>query len=81
MRRTLHKTTGEALEAYPKGERSRWILEWPGQLVLNCSQVRWPCRFFPPLSVSGFFLFLLLCLGFVFFGCSSRANRAKTIYT
>ncbi len=41
MRRTLHKVAGEALQAYARGERSQWILEWPGQLVLNCSQVYW----------------------------------------
>jgi dynein heavy chain, axonemal len=40
MKRTLHKLAGEALDAYARTERSRWILEWPGQLVLNCSQVR-----------------------------------------
>lgn len=39
MKRTLHKLSGEALEAYSHTERVRWILEWPGQLVLNCSQV------------------------------------------
>ncbi len=41
MRRTLHKVSGEALSAYATTERSQWILEWPGQLVLNCSQVYW----------------------------------------
>jgi dynein heavy chain, axonemal len=41
MKRTLHKTAGNALQAYAQGERSKWILEWPGQLVLNCSQVYW----------------------------------------
>jgi dynein heavy chain len=41
MKRTLHKTAGNALQAYAQGERSKWILEWPGQLVLNCSQVHW----------------------------------------
>lgn len=40
IRRTLHKVAGDALEGYAKTERSRWILEWPGQMVLNCSQVR-----------------------------------------
>jgi hypothetical protein len=40
IRRTLHKISGEALEQYAKSDRSKWILEWPGQLVLNCSQVR-----------------------------------------
>lgn len=41
IRRTLHKIAGDSLEAYPRTERSRWILEWPGQIVLNCSQVFW----------------------------------------
>ncbi|GFR45764.1 hypothetical protein Agub_g7181 [Astrephomene gubernaculifera] len=41
IRRTLHKIAGDALEAYARTERSRWILEWPGQIVLNCSQVYW----------------------------------------
>ncbi|GLI65190.1 hypothetical protein VaNZ11_008652 [Volvox africanus] len=41
IRRTLHKIAGDSLEAYARTERSRWILEWPGQIVLNCSQVYW----------------------------------------
>lgn len=41
IKRTLHKTAGDALQSYAQSERSKWILEWPGQLVLNCSQVFW----------------------------------------
>lgn len=41
MKRTLHSLAGEALRSYAQSERSQWILEWPGQLVLNCSQVYW----------------------------------------
>jgi Dynein heavy chain, N-terminal region 2 len=41
MKRTLHKLAGNALRAYAQNERSQWILQWPGQLVLNCSQVYW----------------------------------------
>lgn len=48
IRRTLHKVAGEALAAYAKTDRSKWILEWPGQIVLNCSQVRWS----PPTAPS-----------------------------
>lgn len=33
------QVAGEALEAYATNDRARWILDWPGQLVLNCSQV------------------------------------------
>jgi dynein heavy chain len=39
IRRTLHKLAGQALAVYATTQRSKWILEWPGQLVLNCSQV------------------------------------------
>lgn len=39
IRRTLHRLAGQALAAYATTQRSKWILEWPGQLVLNCSQV------------------------------------------
>ena len=41
MKRTLHSLAGDALKAYAGSERSAWILNWPGQLVLNCSQVFW----------------------------------------
>jgi hypothetical protein len=41
MKRTTHSITREALTAYPKAARTSWILQWPGQLVLNGSQV-WP---------------------------------------
>ena len=41
MKRTLHRMAGDALKSYAQSERSRWILQWPGQLVLNCSQVYW----------------------------------------
>jgi hypothetical protein len=39
MKRTMHSITREALAAYPKASRTSWILQWPGQLVLNGSQV------------------------------------------
>jgi dynein heavy chain, axonemal len=41
IKQTLHTVSGAALEAYPTKARSEWILDWPGQLVLNCSQVFW----------------------------------------
>lgn len=40
IKRTLHQVAGDSLAAYAKAERSKWILDWPGQIVLNCSQVR-----------------------------------------
>lgn len=41
MKQTLHRIAGESLTAYAQRERAQWILQWPGQLVLNCSQVYW----------------------------------------
>jgi hypothetical protein len=39
MKRAVHSLAKEALTAYPKSPRTSWILQWPSQLVLNCSQV------------------------------------------
>ncbi|KAF6266164.1 dynein heavy chain 9 [Scenedesmus sp. NREL 46B-D3] len=41
MKRTMHSIMREALAAHPKAPRTSWILQWPGQLVLNGSQVFW----------------------------------------
>ena len=30
-----------AKNAYPNFERDEWVKNWPGQVVLNCSQVFW----------------------------------------
>ena len=35
----LKKSAGLAVDAYAGNERCKWILEWPGQLVICCSQV------------------------------------------
>ncbi|GMH33280.1 hypothetical protein BSKO_01114 [Bryopsis sp. KO-2023] len=53
MKRTLHKMAGESLEAYAQNERSRWLLEWPGQLVLNISQVFWTKEVMEAISTKG----------------------------
>jgi dynein heavy chain, axonemal len=41
MKHSMHAIAGECLRAYAQTDRSCWILQWPGQLVLNCSQVYW----------------------------------------
>ncbi|MEW5311652.1 MAG: hypothetical protein WDW38_003348 [Sanguina aurantia] len=53
IRRTLHKVAGDALEAYAREQRSSWILAWPGQLVLNCSQVYWTREVTQAISSGG----------------------------
>lgn len=55
MKRTLHSLAGDALRSYAQSERSQWILEWPGQLVLNCSQVYWTQVRIPGLAGSELF--------------------------
>ena len=30
-----------AVRCYPDTQRTRWMLDWPGQVVLNGSQVHW----------------------------------------
>lgn len=41
IKQTLHHLAGKALAAYAITPRVQWILQWAGQLVLNCSQVCW----------------------------------------
>eukprot|EP00892_Ulva_mutabilis_P009854 jgi/Ulvmu1/7240/UM035_0027.1 len=41
IKQTLHHLAGQALTAYATTPRVQWILDWAGQLVLNCSQVCW----------------------------------------
>ncbi|MEW5299252.1 MAG: hypothetical protein WDW36_002285 [Sanguina aurantia] len=53
IRRTLHQVAGAALEAYAREQRSSWILHWPGQLVLNCSQVYWTREVTQAISSGG----------------------------
>jgi hypothetical protein len=38
MKQAVHSLARESLTAYPKSARTSWILQWPSQLVLNCSQ-------------------------------------------
>ncbi|WAR10683.1 DYH7-like protein [Mya arenaria] len=38
---SLHKVTGESLEAYKKQERGQWVKQWPGQCVLAVTATYW----------------------------------------
>jgi len=41
MHESLHKVTADSVAGYPNTTRERWILEWPGQVVLCGSQIYW----------------------------------------
>ncbi|KAK2152282.1 hypothetical protein LSH36_335g03002 [Paralvinella palmiformis] len=41
MRESLRKTLEEALRLYPQTERTKWVLNWPGQIVIAGCQVFW----------------------------------------
>ena len=34
MKSSLHDILFRALEAYPETERTEWVLQWPGQIVI-----------------------------------------------
>ena len=38
---TMHKLARDSIADYATKPRTDWILQWPGQLVLNCGQVYW----------------------------------------
>ncbi|GIY29723.1 dynein heavy chain 7, axonemal, partial [Caerostris darwini] len=38
---SIKKVVSDALDSYPTKARDEWILEWPGQAVLCCSQSYW----------------------------------------
>ena len=42
-----------AVRAYPDTQRTRWMLDWPGQVVLNGSQVHWTLETEKALSDKG----------------------------
>eukprot|EP00232_Nephroselmis_pyriformis_P004291 CAMPEP_0182904892 /NCGR_PEP_ID=MMETSP0034_2-20130328/32473_1 /TAXON_ID=156128 /ORGANISM="Nephroselmis pyriformis, Strain CCMP717" /LENGTH=1202 /DNA_ID=CAMNT_0025040141 /DNA_START=21 /DNA_END=3626 /DNA_ORIENTATION=+ len=41
MMDSLHATCGKALASYLETPRQKWILEWPGQVVLCVGQIFW----------------------------------------
>ncbi|GFW32532.1 dynein heavy chain 7, axonemal [Trichonephila clavipes] len=41
MLSSIKKVVSDALESYPTKPREEWVLEWPGQAVLCCSQNYW----------------------------------------
>lgn len=41
MIKSLKDVTAQAVEAYSKEPREKWVLEWPGQVVIAGSSIFW----------------------------------------
>lgn len=41
MLNSMRMVIKEATEDYPKVDRKKWVLEWPGQVVICSSQIYW----------------------------------------
>ena len=41
MKNTVRTTIGESLEDIEIKDRTQWVLEWPGQIVIVGSQTTW----------------------------------------
>jgi dynein heavy chain, axonemal len=39
--RSLHTITSKSVKAYATMDREKWLLDWPGQVVLSVSQIYW----------------------------------------
>ena len=41
MIQSLKDVTAQSVEAYTKKPREKWVLEWPGQVVIAGSSIYW----------------------------------------
>ena len=41
MKLSLKEVTANAVEAYPTTEREKWVVSWPGQVILASSTIHW----------------------------------------
>ncbi|KAK0094203.1 hypothetical protein PV326_011565 [Microctonus aethiopoides] len=41
MRKSIRNITKQTIDAYPIKERTTWVLDWPGQMILAISQLYW----------------------------------------
>ena len=53
MQQSLLKVASDSIQAYANNTRERWILEWPGQLVLCIGQLYWTLEVTKALDEKG----------------------------
>ena len=41
MRQSLQEVMVRAVESYPTTPRKEWVMNWPGQVVLDSSKLQW----------------------------------------
>lgn len=41
MLSSVRQVTGESVEGYKSTPRDRWVIEWPGQIVICVSSIFW----------------------------------------
>ncbi|KAM9311612.1 dynein axonemal heavy chain 3-like [Gastrophryne carolinensis] len=41
MKLSIHEVMNQSIKAYKESERSKWVLQWPGQVVLAANMVHW----------------------------------------
>ena len=41
MIRSLKDVAADAVKAYPVTDRKKWVLDWPGQIVIAASSIYW----------------------------------------
>ena len=53
MQTSLARIMHEALQSYPSTTRERWMLRWPGQVILTVSQLIWTAEVTDCLNAQG----------------------------
>ena len=53
MRISIHEQVGRAMKAYAEFPREKWVLEWPGQVVICVSQIYWTKEVIETLKKDG----------------------------